>query len=155
MPIRYVPCMEGCQRHIMARGGEEGENNQSDFKPIQVSLRLNTSIFQLLNLLPPLPITLEIAHLRGLVIYFVHHPAFERSIKLMGSLWREADSLSFVFHKQPWWLVVPFGRPNPYKDSSYPLVPMQSFCQHHFLDKELLKFLICCKKCFLSPKAMR
>lgn len=58
---------------------KRGRESECGFKPIQVNLRLNDSIFQLLDL-PPLR-TLERPYLRGPVIHFAQHYAFQRNTK--------------------------------------------------------------------------
>lgn len=104
------------------RGRDE---NQCDFKPIQVSLSLNNCNLQLLYLPPPLPRTSEMPYCGG--------------TQLPSQLYFTKNNPS----------IIPLGRPKSYKDSS------ETFCQYHLLDDELRKFLMCCKKCFLSPETMR
>lgn len=68
----------------MGQGGEEGKKIRVLLNQL-VSLRLNGSIFQVLNLPPPPPRTLEMPYLRGPVIHlFTILPVKEA---LRGSLW--------------------------------------------------------------------
>lgn len=101
------------------------DENQCDFKPIQASLSLNNCNLQLLYLPPPLPRTSEMPYCGG--------------TQLPSQLYFTKNNPS----------IIPLGRPKSYKDSS------ETFCQYHLLDDELRKFLMCCKKCFLSPETMR